>query len=62
MKFTERAKRAKNIKILFTFDESLAHRLTAGSDIYLMPSRFEPCGLNQIYSMKYLEVFLSFML
>lgn len=51
--FTERAKRAKNIKILFTFDESLAHRLTAGSDIYLMPSRFEPCGLNQIYSMKY---------
>ncbi|WP_297207332.1 glycogen/starch synthase [uncultured Brachyspira sp.] len=51
--FTARAKRAKNIKILFTFDESLAHRLTAGSDLYLMPSRFEPCGLNQIYSMKY---------
>ncbi|MDA0062035.1 glycosyltransferase [Brachyspira hyodysenteriae] len=51
--FTKRAGRAKNIKILFTFDESLAHRLTAGSDMYLMPSRFEPCGLNQIYSMKY---------
>ena len=51
--FIERANRTKNIKILFTFDESLAHRLTAGSDMYLMPSRFEPCGLNQIYSMKY---------
>lgn len=51
--FIDRANRAKNIKVLFTFDESLAHRLTAGSDIYLMPSRFEPCGLNQIYSMKY---------
>ena len=51
--FTNRAKRAKNIKVLFTFDESLAHRLTAGSDLYLMPSKFEPCGLNQIYSMKY---------
>ncbi|WP_300366665.1 glycogen synthase [Brachyspira sp.] len=51
--FIDRANRAKNIKVLFTFDESLAHRLTAGSDMYLMPSRFEPCGLNQIYSMKY---------
>ena len=51
--FTRRAERAKNIKVLFTFDESLAHRLTAGSDMYLMPSRFEPCGLNQIYSMRY---------
>ncbi|WP_295155199.1 glycogen synthase [uncultured Brachyspira sp.] len=51
--FIDRADRAKNIKVLFAFDESLAHRLTAGSDMYLMPSRFEPCGLNQIYSMKY---------
>ena len=51
--FIDRANRAKNIKVLFSFDESLAHRLTAGSDMYLMPSRFEPCGLNQIYSMKY---------
>ena len=51
--FIDRANRSKNIKVLFTFDESLAHRLTAGSDMYLMPSRFEPCGLNQIYSMKY---------
>ncbi|WP_295161047.1 glycogen synthase [uncultured Brachyspira sp.] len=51
--FIERAARSKNIKVLFTFDEALAHRLTAASDMYLMPSRFEPCGLNQIYSMKY---------
>lgn len=51
--FIKRANRTKNIKIAFDFDESLAHRLTAGSDMYLMPSKFEPCGLNQIYSMKY---------
>jgi starch synthase len=35
------------------FDEGLAHRLEAGADIFLMPSRFEPCGLNQMYSMRY---------
>jgi len=35
------------------FDEKLAHRLEAGADIFLMPSRFEPCGLNQFYSMRY---------
>lgn len=35
------------------FDESLAHQIEAGSDIFLMPSRFEPCGLNQMYSLKY---------
>ena len=33
------------------FDEGLAHRVEAGSDIFLMPSRYEPCGLNQIYSL-----------
>ncbi len=36
-----------------TYDESLAHKIEAGSDIFLMPSRYEPCGLNQIYSLKY---------
>lgn len=51
--FIKRANRTKNIKVVFEFDEALAHRLTAGSDMYLMPSKFEPCGLNQIYSMKY---------
>jgi starch synthase len=35
------------------FDEALAHKVEAGSDIFLMPSRYEPCGLNQIYSLKY---------
>jgi starch synthase len=35
------------------FDNTLAHQIEAGSDIFLMPSRFEPCGLNQIYSLKY---------
>lgn len=35
------------------FNEALAHRIEAGADIFLMPSRFEPCGLNQMYSMRY---------
>lgn len=35
------------------FDNTLAHQIEAGSDIFLMPSRFEPSGLNQIYSLKY---------
>jgi starch synthase len=35
------------------FDERLAHRIEAGADIFLMPSRFEPCGLNQMYSQRY---------
>lgn len=34
-------------------DEALAHKVYAGSDIFLMPSRYEPCGLNQIYSLRY---------
>jgi starch synthase len=35
------------------FDERLAHRIEAGADVFVMPSRFEPCGLNQMYSQRY---------
>jgi starch synthase len=35
------------------FDEGLAHLVEAGADIFLMPSKFEPCGLNQMYSLRY---------
>jgi starch synthase len=35
------------------FDNALAHKIEAGSDLFLMPSRYEPCGLNQIYSLRY---------
>jgi starch synthase len=35
------------------YDDAMAHRIEAGSDMFLMPSRYEPCGLNQIYSLKY---------
>jgi starch synthase len=35
------------------FQETLAHRIEAGSDMFLMPSLYEPCGLNQMYSLKY---------
>jgi starch synthase len=35
------------------FSETLAHRIEAASDMFLMPSRYEPCGLNQLYSLRY---------
>jgi starch synthase len=35
------------------FDEPFAHRIEAGADLFLMPSRYEPCGLNQMYSLRY---------
>lgn len=39
--------------IKLTFSDALAHQIEAGADIFLMPSRYEPCGLNQLYSLKY---------
>jgi starch synthase len=39
--------------IVFDYDNSLAHQIEAGADVFLMPSRYEPCGLSQMYSMRY---------
>jgi starch synthase len=41
------------VAVRIGFSNELAHRIEAGADIFLMPSRFEPCGLNQLYSLKY---------
>jgi starch synthase len=41
------------VHVTIGFDERLAHLIEAGSDCFLMPSRFEPCGLNQLYSLSY---------
>ncbi len=48
-----RAKYPKKISVNLLFDNPLAHLIEAGSDTFLMPSRYEPCGLNQLYSLKY---------
>jgi starch synthase len=41
------------VSVRIGFDEPLAHLIEAGADMFLMPSRFEPCGLNQMYSLRY---------
>jgi starch synthase len=47
------AARPDKFGVRIGYDEALAHRIEAGSDMFLMPSRYEPCGLNQIYSLHY---------
>jgi starch synthase len=47
------ARHPDRVGVRIGFDESLAHLIEGGSDIFLMPSRFEPCGLNQMYSLRY---------
>jgi len=46
-------KHPKRIGVRIEYDEALSHQLEAGADAFLMPSRFEPCGLNQLYSLRY---------
>src|SRR6202142_2146470 len=43
----------QKIAVKVAYDNAIAHKIEAGSDMFLMPSRYEPCGLNQIYSLKY---------
>jgi starch synthase len=43
----------KKFAVKIAYDNTLAHKIEAGADMFLMPSRYEPCGLNQIYSLKY---------
>ncbi len=47
------ARHPGRIAVRIGYDNALAHKIEAGADLFLMPSRYEPCGLNQIYSLKY---------
>ncbi len=51
MEIAEKYKEKIGIKI--SFNNQMAHKIEAGSDIFIMPSKYEPCGLNQLYSLKY---------
>ncbi|MDZ7271240.1 MAG: glycosyltransferase, partial [candidate division KSB1 bacterium] len=52
--FASMAKRyPKKVSVNLRFDNALAHQIEAGADMFLMPSRYEPCGLNQMYSLVY---------
>jgi starch synthase len=46
-------KHPKSFSLKIAYDNAFAHLIEAGSDMFLMPSRYEPCGLNQLYSLKY---------
>lgn len=43
----------EQLKVIIGYNEALSHQIEAGSDMFLMPSLFEPCGLNQLYSLRY---------
>ncbi len=43
----------EKVAVRLEFDEKLAHKIEAGADMFLMPSQYEPCGLNQMYSLRY---------
>jgi len=43
----------ERVFVVIGYDEALAHQVEAGADLFMMPSRFEPCGLNQMYSLRY---------
>ena len=45
--------RPQQVGVYFGYSNELAHKIEAGADIFLMPSKFEPCGLNQMYSLRY---------
>lgn len=47
------AARPDSVAVVLAYNEALAHRIEAAADIFLMPSLFEPCGLNQLYSLRY---------
>ncbi|KAB2653029.1 MAG: glycogen synthase GlgA [Verrucomicrobia bacterium] len=47
------AKYASKVGVKIGYDHGLAHQIEAGCDFFIMPSRFEPCGLNQLYSLRY---------
>src|SRR6185436_10388016 len=47
------ARHPERVAVRIGYEEPLTHRIEAGADIFLMPSRFEPCGLNQLYSLRY---------
>lgn len=47
------ARHPRRLALFAGFDQAQAHRIEAGADLFLMPSRFEPCGLNQMYSQRY---------
>jgi starch synthase len=47
------ARAPDRVAVRLAYDETLAHKIQAGADMFLMPSRFEPCGLTQMYSLRY---------